>query len=52
MWQVHSLTPYGCKQNARDFFSAPYGVSSIFFKKSVYERNFATLLGGLSHKDR
>ena len=39
-----SLTPYGCKQNSRDFFShALLEFPPNLRKKSVYERNFASI---------
>ena len=42
-----SLTPIKQNKTLANFFSAPFGVSSIFLRiKSVYERNFATFLLG------
>ena len=38
------------KQKAREIFPTPFGVSSKFAEKNVYERKFATYLLGLSKK--
>ena len=36
------LRPRRCKQNSRGFFSAPFGASCKFARKSVYDPNFAS----------
>ena len=49
MWQAHSLTPCGCKQNAREFFPTPFGVSSKFAEKAFMSGTLHQfLLGGIS----